>query len=98
MTLPEALALLGLPEGASEAQARAAYRRLARSAHPDAPGGSEGAFLALREALAAVLAAPRAPCPLCEGRRWIWKDPGASGSWIRTKVACPECSVVGVHG
>lgn len=92
MTLPEALALLGLPEGASEAQARAAYRRLARSAHPDAPGGSEGAFLALREALAAVLAAPPPVCPRCAGTRWLAVP--AKG-WSGPYVACPECSVVG---
>ncbi len=41
----EALAVLGLAEGASEAEIRAAHRRLMRSAHPD-QGGS--AWLASR--------------------------------------------------
>ncbi len=45
LTRAEALALLGLPEGASVEDIRAAHRRLMRSAHPDR-GGS--AWLAAR--------------------------------------------------
>lgn len=45
LTRAEALALLGLEEGASEAEIRAAHRRLMRAAHPD-QGGS--AWLAAR--------------------------------------------------
>jgi len=45
MTRADALALLGLPEGASEEEIRAAHRRLMRAAHPD-QGGS--AWLAAR--------------------------------------------------
>jgi hypothetical protein len=45
LTRADALALLGLAEGASEAEIRAAHRRLMRSAHPD-QGGS--AWLAAR--------------------------------------------------
>lgn len=45
LTRAEALALLGLADGASEAEIRAAHRRLMRSAHPD-QGGS--AWLAAR--------------------------------------------------
>ena len=45
MTRADALAILGLAEGATEADIRAAHRRLMRGAHPDA-GGS--AWLAAR--------------------------------------------------
>ena len=40
MTREEALAVLGLAEGADEAAIRAAHRRLMRAAHPD-QGGSD---------------------------------------------------------
>jgi hypothetical protein len=40
MSRQEALAVLGLPEGASEDEIRAAHRRLMRAAHPDG-GGSD---------------------------------------------------------
>lgn len=40
MTRAEALAILGLPEGADEAAIQTAYRRLMRTAHPD-QGGSD---------------------------------------------------------
>ena len=40
MTRAEALDVLGLKEGASEDEVRAAYKHLIRKVHPDAPGGS----------------------------------------------------------
>jgi preprotein translocase subunit Sec63 len=40
MTRAEALEVLGLKEGASEDEVRAAYKHLIRKVHPDAPGGS----------------------------------------------------------
>lgn len=40
MTRAEALEVLGLTEGASRDEVQAAYKRLIRKVHPDAPGGS----------------------------------------------------------
>jgi hypothetical protein len=49
MTRAEAFSVLGLPEGASEAEIRTAHRRLMRTAHPD-QGGSDWLASRLNEA------------------------------------------------
>lgn len=49
MTRAEALAVLGLAEGATKAEIRAAHRRLMRTAHPD-QGGSDWLASRLNEA------------------------------------------------
>lgn len=49
MTRAEALAILGLAEGADEAAIQSAYRRLMRTAHPD-QGGSDWLAARLNEA------------------------------------------------
>lgn len=63
--------VLGLPAECDEAAVRTAYRRRAFETHPDRPGGSHEAFLAVRraheEAIVALLAQGRilraAPTP-----------------------------------
>lgn len=43
-------ATLGLERTASDSEVKAAYRRAAKKAHPDAPGGSREAFLSVKAA------------------------------------------------
>ena len=43
MTLDDALAVLALSPGATDAEVRAAYRRLVSAAHPDRPGPDDEA-------------------------------------------------------
>jgi hypothetical protein len=54
MTRPEAYSVLGLAEGAPEAEIRAAYLRLMRTAHPDR-GGSAWLAARLNEARSVLL-------------------------------------------
>jgi hypothetical protein len=55
MDRAEALAVLGLPEGATPAEVRAAHRRLMQAAHPDR-GGSDWLAARLNEARDVLLA------------------------------------------
>lgn len=49
--------ILGVREGASPEEVKAAYRRLARILHPDASGGgTEGLFLAVQDAYEKITA------------------------------------------
>ena len=69
-------ATLGLPPGASVADARAARRRLAKLFHPDVGAPSSGAAMAeINRAVAAVEAAHAAPCGGVEAE----PDPSAGG-------------------
>jgi DnaJ family protein C protein 19 len=60
MTPEEALDVLGLRAGASEAEIRAAHRRLMRGVHPDS-GGSDWLASRINQARDVLLAAGRAP-------------------------------------
>lgn len=48
-TIAPAFAALGFEQAPTAAEVDARYRELARQYHPDAPGGSQAAFLALRD-------------------------------------------------
>jgi hypothetical protein len=54
ITPPPAMAFLGLPEGATPAEVKSAYRTRCKTAHPD-KGGTAGEFNRLREAYEAAL-------------------------------------------
>ncbi len=56
--------VLGVSPGASAAEVQAAYRRLARALHPDAPGGGDGeAMAAVNRAYAALRNGTALPHP-----------------------------------
>lgn len=76
--------ILGLPEGATEAEIKRAYRRLAALHHPDRGGDAE-AFTRVRRAYEHALK-PR-KCLKCQGRGHIRVKEGA----VTKKVPCPTC-------
>lgn len=64
--LSDSFLLLGLDEHALVQDVKDAYRRLARAAHPDAPGGDQRVFDSLNRAYQEVLDyAQHAPCAYC---------------------------------
>ena len=99
MTPAEAFAALGLAPGASPTEVRAAYRRLAKAAHPDAAEGSAEAFGALNRAYGAAFAyAHSEPCPRCAGRGSV-PQPGAAYGWTPVYMPCGTCVGSGLrHG
>jgi plastocyanin len=56
--------VLGVSPGASAAEVQAAYRRLARALHPDAPGGGDGEAMAAVNRAYAALRNGTAPVPV----------------------------------
>ncbi len=55
MTHGEALDVLGLSEGATQAEVLAAYRQLIKKVHPDKPGGSHYLAMKLNQAKSTLL-------------------------------------------
>lgn len=64
--------VLGVPPGASEADIERAFRRRARSAHPDA-GGSADRFQQVRAARDALLIEQRRPSARVHVHRSPWR-------------------------
>jgi plastocyanin len=69
--------VLGVSPGASAAEVQAAYRRLARALHPDAPGGGGGeAMAAVNRAYAALRNGTALPHPPTQSENRGPKRPG----------------------
>jgi len=75
--------VLGVARGASEADIKKAYRRLAMKHHPDR-GGSSEAFQAVQDAYAAL---QNRACPDCGGKGFITTRQG----FFVSKTPCPKC-------
>jgi len=89
--MPDPYAVLGLANGASPEDIRAAYRRLAFIAHPDR-GGTTDALVKIREAHDAALAlAAKEPCRECYGAGHIVHRGGLRS----LKSTCKTCMGTG---
>lgn len=81
--------LLGLPEDATEAQVKEAWREQARLLHPDL-GGDPEVFQKTHEAYTQALSRVSSrPCPTCEGRGFVQHVHG----FYSLKMVCPTCQV-----
>lgn len=76
--------VLGLPEDATEEDAKAAYRRLAQMHHPDR-GGDPQIFLTIGRALKDFRR--KLPCQLCSGKGYIETRSGLA----ICRDPCPKC-------
>ena len=86
------LNLLGLESGATIAQIKTAWRKLAKLNHPDY-GGDAGAFNKLRNAYKKALEEANKPvlCPDCKGSRRIYTNYG----FATTTLTCRNCKGTG---
>ncbi len=84
--------ILGLHKGASAKDAKAAYRRLAKRFHPDAPEGDEARFHAIAQAHAKL--SQQRPAPMPQDRRSL-----VSGFWkiAKAEPAPPPKAQNGAH-
>lgn len=85
MTRRDAARLLGVPEDAPYATAKAAYRRLAQRWHPDRAHGDLEKFQALGLALAQF--ERTLPCTACSGTGTIITRRGLAV----IRIPCPHC-------
>jgi plastocyanin len=74
--------VLGVPRGASAADVQAAYRRLARTLHPDAPGGGDAeAMAAVNRAYAVLRNGSPVPHPPTQSENRAAKRPETPIAW-----------------
>jgi|GEM_PF-4388183 DnaJ family protein B protein 4 len=77
--------ILGIPPESTEAEAKAAYRKLAQIYHPDRPDGDIEKFRQLGAALRQF--SRTLPCPVCAGKGFIETRSGLAVKRDR----CPKC-------
>ncbi|HUG49305.1 MAG TPA: J domain-containing protein [Candidatus Limnocylindria bacterium] len=88
---------LGVARGASEAEIKAAHRRLAKRYHPDSEAGDTDRFLAVQEAYKLLLDplrrrewdARHAPGPVRASERGQARPRAANGRWTKAEQASP---------
>ncbi|HET7654152.1 MAG TPA: DnaJ domain-containing protein [Acidimicrobiales bacterium] len=74
--------VLGVPRGASAADVQTAYRRLARTLHPDAPGGGDAeAMAAVNRAYAVLRNGSPVPHPPTQSENRAAKRPETPIAW-----------------
>jgi curved DNA-binding protein CbpA len=91
--VPDPYKALGLPRGASEADVKAAHRKLAKRYHPDAPGGDTERFLLVQEAYKLLVDplrrrewdARHAPGPVRASDGARTRPRAANGRWTRAE-------------
>jgi DnaJ-class molecular chaperone len=78
------LKTLGLDTGATDADIKAAYRKLAMEHHPDRPNGDADVFAAIGTAYRKLT---EKPCGKCKDTGYYFQYEGA----FKRKYTCTEC-------